>query len=124
MSDLLDIDQLKSTLSSFAKIREWEKFHSPKNLSMAIAGEAGELLEIFQWITEQQSIDIKDNTLIREEISYELADIILYIIQMASQLNINLSEAIFNKIKINNKKYPINKVKGIAKKYTEYSNNN
>ena len=124
MSDLLDIDQLKSILSSFAKIREWEKFHSPKNLSMAIAGEAGELLEIFQWITEQQSIDIKDNTLIREEISYELADIILYIIQMASQLNINLSKAIFKKIKINNKKYPINKVKGSAKKYTEYSDNN
>ena len=121
MNDILDIDKLKESLNSFAKIRKWEKFHSPKNLSMAIAGEAGELLELFQWLTEQASIDLKKDIVLKEKISYELADIILYTIQMASQLNINLNEAVLNKMIINNNKYPASQVKGSAKKYTEYS---
>ena len=99
---------------------EWEKFHSPKNLSMAIAGEAGELLEIFQWLTEQESINIKKDPVIKEKVSHEIADIILYVIRIADQLNINLNEAVLHKITINNNKYPVNKVKGSAKKYSEY----
>lgn len=120
MVDIIDVDQLKKILADFAKVREWKKFHSPKNLSMAIGGEVGELLEIFQWLTEQESINIKNDLAIKEKVSQELADIILYIVRMAGQLNINLSQTVLNKITINNLKYPTNKVKGAAKKYTEY----
>jgi len=120
MTDTLNINELKEILTNFAKIREWEKFHSPKNLSMAIAGEAGELLEIFQWLTEQESINIENDLVIKEKVSHELADIILYTILLADKLNINLNHAIHNKILENNIKYPANKVKGRSKKYTEY----
>ena len=123
MTDIIDVDQLKETLSHFSKVREWEKFHSPKNLSMAIAGEAGELLEIFQWLTESESLHVKNEAAVKEKVSHELADIILYIIRMADQLNINLNEAILNKIEINNNKYPVSLVKGSAKKYIEYTTN-
>lgn len=122
MTDIIDFEQLKETLRDFAKIREWEKFHNPKNLSMAIAGEAGELLEIFQWLTEDESLRAKKNPILKEKVSYELADIILYLVRMADQLNINLNEATLNKIEINSKKYPANLVKGSHKKYTEYNN--
>ena len=90
------------------------------HLSMAIAGEAGELLEIFQWLTEQESINIRKDPVVKEKVSYELADIILYIVRMADQLNINLNEAVLQKITINNGRYPVNKVKGSAKKYSDY----
>ena len=120
MIDNLNISELKEILVNFAKIREWEKFHSPKNLSMAIAGEAGELLEIFQWLTEQESINVRKDLIVKEKVSHELADIILYIIRLADQLNINLNEAVLQKITINNGKYPVSKVKGSAKKYSDY----
>ena len=115
MTDLLDIRKTQKILADFAKIREWEKFHSSKNLSMAIAGEAGELLEIFQWLSEPESINIKKDLVIKEKVSHELADIILYIIRMADQLNINLSESVQNKMEINNTEYTENQVKGSAK---------
>ena len=115
MTDILNIRKTQKILADFAKIRAWEKFHSPKNLSMAIAGEAGELLEIFQWLSEPESINIKKDLVIKEKVSHELADIILYIIRMADQLDININEAVHNKIKINNTKYPENQVKGSAK---------
>jgi NTP pyrophosphatase (non-canonical NTP hydrolase) len=91
----------------------------PKNLSMAIAGKVGELLEIFQWLSEQESINIKKDLIIKEKVSQELADIILCIIRIANQMNINLSETIHNKIEINNTKCPENQVKGSAKKHSE-----
>lgn len=122
MTDIIDFVQLKQTLRNFAKLRKWEKFHTPKNLSMAIAGEAGELLEIFQWLTADESLHVRKNLILKEKVSYELADIILYIVRLADQLNINLSEATLNKIEINSKKYPVNLVKGSHKKYTEYNN--
>ncbi len=87
---------------------------------MAIAGEAGELLEIFQWLTEQESINIRKDPVVKEKVSHELADIILYIIGIADQLNINLNEAVLQKITINTNKFPENIVKGSSKKYTEY----
>ncbi len=121
MVDIIDIDKLKKILADFAKAREWEKFHSPKNLSMAIAGEVGELIEIFQWFTEKESVCVKNDPIIKEKISHELADIMLYITRIADQLDINLYRAIFNKIEINIIKYPTIKVKGSAKKYTEYN---
>jgi NTP pyrophosphatase (non-canonical NTP hydrolase) len=120
MKDIINIEQLKKTLANFAKAREWEKFHTPKNLAMAIAGECGELLEIFQWLTAGESIHVKKKTRIKEQVSHELADIILYTIRMASLLDINLTNAVNNKLIINENKYPSDKVKGSAKKYTSY----
>lgn len=121
MTDTINIDKLKKTLAEFAKVRDWEKFHSPKNLSMALAGEAAELLEIFQWCTEEESLKLKTNTAMKEIVSQELADIILYTIRLADQLNIALNTALINKIALNTEKYPVAKCKGSAKKYTTYS---
>lgn len=106
MTDTFNISKLKKTLAKFSKLREWEKFNSPKNLSIAIAAESGELLRIFQWLTEEESINISKGPVIKEKISHELADVILYIIRMADQLNINLNDAVQQKITINNTKYP------------------
>ncbi len=121
MTDAIDFNELKKTLAEFASTREWKKFHSPKNLSMAISCEAGELLEIFQWMTEQESLDTTHDQEIKEKIRQELADIILYTIRLAGILDINLEKALHDKITINNKKYPTDKVKGSAKKYTNYT---
>ncbi len=120
MADTIDVEQVKKMLAAFAKARDWEKFHSPKNLSMAIAGESGELLEIFQWMTEQESTQAKNEPELIEQVSHELADIILYAIRMADLLSINLNASIQGKIAINNEKYPADRVKGSAKKYNQY----
>lgn len=121
MTDIIDVDELKKILAKFARVRDWEKFHSPKNLSMALAGEAAELLEIFQWCTEDESLKLKTDTDMKEKISQELADILLYAIRLADQLDITLNTALLKKITLNTKKYPIAKCKGSAKKYTTYS---
>lgn len=120
MTDTINVDKLKKTLAEFAKVRDWEKFHSPKNLSMALAGEAAELLEIFQWCTEEESLKLKTNMAMKEMVSQELADIILYAMRLADQLDIALNAALINKIALNAEKYPVAKCKGSAKKYTEW----
>lgn len=121
MIDIIDVDKLKKTLDEFAKVRDWEKFHSPKNLSMALAGEAAELLEIFQWLSEEESLKVKVDMAVKEKISQELADILLYAIRLADQLDITLNTALLNKIALNTDKYPVSKCKGSAKKYTTYT---
>ncbi|MDH5654535.1 MAG: nucleotide pyrophosphohydrolase [Spirochaetia bacterium] len=105
-------------LRKFAHDRDWEQFHSPKNLAMALAGEAGELLEHFQWLTEKQSAELSGKKL--KEAGEELADILIYLIRISDQLNLDLIDEVQNKIKINEKKYPVDKVRGSAKKYNEY----
>ena len=120
MTDVIDVNQIKEILEDFAGRRDWNKFHNPKNLAMALAGEAGELLEIFQWLSETDAATAGDVAEIKENTSLELADILLYAIRLAARLNINLSDAIQRKIIINNEKYPVEKVKGSAKKYREY----
>ena len=109
-------------MKDFVETRDWQKFHNPKNLSMALAAEVGELLEIFQWMSDTDSLGAGSLASIKEKTSHELADIMLYIIHIASVMNIHLNEAIQNKISINNNKYPADLVKGSAKKYSEYSN--
>ncbi len=120
MNDLINIDELKRILSNFANVRDWQKFHNPKNLAMALAAEAGELLEIFQWLTELESAHIKDDNDGKTHVAHELADILLYMVRLADQLDINLNQAIANKLASNNAKYPADQFKGSAKKYTEY----
>lgn len=113
-----DLDEIKEKLRQFAQARDWNQFHSPKNLSMALAGEAGELLELFQWLTEEQS-----KNLTREQhkaVEEEVADVFLYLLRLADRLGVDLLEAANNKMIINEQKYPVDKVKGSPKKYTEY----
>ena len=114
----MDLEKLTLRLRKFADDRDWNQFHSPKNLSMALAGEAGELLEHFQWITEKESANLPENKL--HEVGEEIADIFIYLVRISDQLNINLFSAVENKILKNEEKYPAEKVKGSSKKYTEY----
>jgi NTP pyrophosphatase (non-canonical NTP hydrolase) len=120
MTDLIDIDQLKKILQDFAEAREWGQFHHPKNLAMALASETGELLEIFQWMSETEAKQARHDGVIKEKTSHELADIMLYLIRLADSLEINLSHALFEKLELNHQKYPADRVRGSAKKYTEY----
>ena len=113
----MDINKIKSDLRKFAEERDWEQFHSPKNLAMALSGEVGELSEIFQWLTEDQSekknISDEDLAKVREEV----ADILLYIIRLSDKLDIDLEQALFDKLKINKEKYPVELSIGNATKY-------
>lgn len=113
-----DLTELKLKLHQFADERDWDQFHSPKNLSMALIAEAAELIEHFQWLTEEESSQLSEDKL--EEVRQELADIQIYLIRIADKLGVDLLEAVEQKIKINEKKYPAEKVKGKHKKYTEY----
>ena len=113
-----DLDQLKTRLRQFAEERDWDQFHSPKNLSMALIAEAAELVEHFQWLTEEQSASLSPDKL--KKVEEELADILIYLVRSADKLGINLIDAAKHKIEINEQKYPADKSKGSAKKYTEY----
>ncbi len=113
-----ELDDLKLRLRKFAADRDWDQFHSPKNLSMALIAEAAELVEHFQWLTEEQSASLSSEKL--KEVEEELADILIYLVRSADKLGINLIEAAQQKIEKNDQKYPANKVKGNSKKYTEY----
>ena len=112
-----EMEEIKLRLRKFAKQRDWDQFHSPKNLSMALSAEVAEIVEHFQWLTEQQSNNLSRDKL--EEVETELADTLIYLIRLADKLGIDLLAAAQRKIEVNARKYPIEKVKGIAKKYTE-----
>lgn len=112
------LDTLKQRLRDFAEERDWDQFLSPKNLSMALVVEAAELVEHFQWLTQEQSTQLSPDKL--SEVGYELADIFLYLIRIADKLDIDLLEVAAQKIEINAKKYPADKVRGSFKKYTDY----
>ena len=114
--EILDIAALKQQLREFSDARDWEQFHNPKNLAMALAGESGELLEIFQWLTFAESDAVKADAGLKQASAHELADILLYAIRLADRLEINLSDAIKNKLVINAHNYPLEKVQGSAKK--------
>ena len=113
----MDISKIQKQLSNFASERDWEQFHSPKNLSMALSVEASELVEIFQWLTLDESNfpDQKQLASIRSE----AADIAMYLIRFCDVLEINLEEAIEEKIIENGNKYPVELSKGSSKKYSQ-----
>lgn len=113
-----ELEQIKLQLRQFANDRDWDQFHSPKNLSMALIAEAAELVEHFQWLTEEQSKSLKPVQL--DQVKEELADIQIYLIRIADKLNVDLIKAVAEKIESNAKKYPPDKVRGSSKKYTEY----
>ena len=113
-----DLNTLKLRLRQFAQVRDWDQFHSPKNLSMALSAEVAEIIEHFQWLSEEQSNNLPQNTL--AEVETELADTLIYLIRLADKLDIDLIAAASSKIELNEQKYPVEKAKGNAKKYTEY----
>jgi dCTP diphosphatase len=115
---LTEIPKLQERLREFAEQRDWKQFHSPKNLSMALIVEAGELAEHFQWLTQEESFNLSTEKL--EAVGEELADIFVYLVRLADQLDIDLSQAVERKIGLNELKYPADKVRGSAKKYNEY----
>ena len=120
MSENLDVTILKERIRFFAKERDWEQFHSPKNISMALSVEASELVEIFQWLTEKQSHEIINNDKKLSDIKDEIADILVYAVRISDLLGINIVDAIDQKIVKNIEKYPADLVRGSAKKYTEH----
>ncbi len=113
-----DFITLRERLKLFARERDWEQFHSPKNLAMALIVEAAELLEHFQWLTPEQSESLPDDK--RREVELEMADIFIYLMRMCERLDVDLLEVVEEKIKLNAEKYPPEKVRGSAKKYSEY----
>jgi dCTP diphosphatase len=117
-NNTVKFDKLKLRLREFADARDWNQFHTPKNLSMALTIEAAEILEHFQWLTEEQSKNLSKDKL--GEVETELADTLLYLIRLADKLDIDLLKAAESKIKLNEQKYPVDKAKGNAKKYTEF----
>ena len=117
MTDNL-LTSLQHQLREFARARDWEQFHTPKNLAMALSVEAAELQEIFQWLTPEQSAQLDDKQ--RAEAEAELADVLLYLCRLADVLNIDLAKAAAAKLQRNAEKYPADLVRGKSAKYSEY----
>jgi dCTP diphosphatase len=114
---LTELERLREQLRRFAAARDWDQFHSPKNLAMALSVEAGELLETFQWLTEEQSRRLAPEALAAA--SDEVADVLLYLIRLSDQLGIDPIAAANRKLLANARKYPADKARGNSKKYTE-----
>jgi NTP pyrophosphatase (non-canonical NTP hydrolase) len=111
-------DALRLRLAEFAAARDWDQFHTPKNLAMALAGEAGELLEQFQWLTPEQSQALSADK--AKAVAHELADILIYLIRLADKLGVNLASTAWEKIAINETRYPPERVRGDARRAAEY----
>lgn len=116
----MDIQTIQTRLQKFADDRQWEQFHTPKNLIMGLCGEIGELTELFQWLTPEESQNITHDHETMEKVRQELADVQIYLLRLADKLHVDLESAIWDKIKKNEDKYPAHLVKGSARKYTEY----
>ena len=114
---MTDLESLRNQLRTFAAERDWDQFHSPKNLAAALAVEAAELLEHFQWLTEAESQQLRPEAL--AAVRAEVADVLLYLIRISDKLGIDLIAAANAKIVLNAEKYPVDKARGSSKKYTE-----
>jgi NTP pyrophosphatase (non-canonical NTP hydrolase) len=112
-----ELEDLRDQLREFAAARDWGQFHSPKNLAMALSAEAGELLEVFQWLTEEQSRNLGPEALAAA--SDEVADVLLYLVRLGDQLGIDPIAAARRKLVANAAKYPAERARGTSRKYTE-----
>ncbi len=113
------VAELKSRVLAFARERDWEQFHAPKNLSMALAAEAGELMEHFLWATPEASQAVAADPVKRAKIAEELADVIIYALEFANATKLDVAASIEAKMAANAKKYPVEKSRGRSDKYTE-----
>lgn len=112
------IVELRDKLRDFVNARDWEQFHSPKNLAMALSVETAELMEIFQWLTQDESSKLPTEK--RADVKQELADVLIYLVRLADVLDVDLLDAAAAKLHANETRYPAEQVRGQAKKYTEY----
>ena len=112
-----DLQSLTQSLRDFAAARDWEQFHSPKNLASALSVEAAELLEHFQWLTEEQSRNLSAPK--KAAVAAEAADVLLYLLQLCDKLNIDLIDAARSKLIVNGEKYQVDRAQGSSKKYTD-----
>ena len=117
--DKTTLTELKYTIKKFRDERSWQKYHTPKNLAESISIEAAELLEKFQWKSEEEINELLNDSKYKSEIKEELADVFNYCLALSLALDIDLSEALIEKVKRNSKKYPVERVKGEYKKYSE-----
>ena len=118
-AQLVNTTELAHALETFATDRDWAQFHSPKNLVMALTGEVGELNELFQWLTEEQSRALADDPQRKQRVSEELADVLFYLVRIAAVLGIDLNQAATQKLALNAEKYPVDKAHGNSKKYSD-----
>jgi NTP pyrophosphatase (non-canonical NTP hydrolase) len=117
MSKAADLDRLRGDIAKFARERDWEQFHTPKNLAMAMSVEASEVVEIFQWLTEKQANDLSGKEL--EHLKDELGDTFIYLLKLAESYGIDLVDAAAKKLEKTKLKYPVEKARGSMKKYDE-----
>lgn len=110
--------ELRELVRSFAAERNWEQFHTPKNLAVSLCVEAAELLEPFQWLAAGDGAELTDSK--RDQVRHEMADVLIYLIRLADKLEVDLPSAVREKITLNHAKYPAEKVRGDARKYDEY----
>ena len=113
-----DLQELRVRIRAFVAEREWDRFHSPKNLAMALSVEASELVELFQWLTEEESAAPDAER--RRRVAEELADVLWFLVRLADRLDIDLLEAAESKLAANAAKYPADRVRGDSRKYDEY----
>jgi NTP pyrophosphatase (non-canonical NTP hydrolase) len=113
-----DLEELRQRVREFVAERDWDRFHSPKNLALALSVEAAELVELFQWLTEEESVAL--DAVRRQRAAEELADVLWFLVRIADRLDIDLLEAAEAKLAQNAKKYPAERVRGKSKKYNEY----
>ena len=116
MSEPLDLEKVRDYLRDFAAERDWDQFHTPKNLAMALAGEAGELLEIFQWLTPEESARVMEDQTRAQAVGDELTDVLQYAVRLADVLGVDLSEVVWRKLRDNERRYPAGEVRGSAEK--------
>jgi dCTP diphosphatase len=115
----LDIEKFCTFQRKFVQEREWDQFHTPKNLAMALSGEAGELVEIFQWLTAEESEDVMKDPKRALSVRHELADILFFVLRLADKLDIDLENSLWEKMEHNAKNYPVELSKGHATKYSD-----
>lgn len=113
------MNDLQRELREFAVQREWQRFHTPKNLVMALAGEVGELVELFQWLTPEESAAVMTQSGQTERVREEVADVFAYLLQLADVLDIDLAAALREKVRRNEQRYPVSLAKGRADKYDQ-----
>ena len=115
----MDLEKMKAFQREFVEAREWSRYHTPKNVAMALAGEAAELLEIFQWLTPEESARVMSDEKSATAVRHEMADVLNYVVRLADVLGVDLEEAFWEKQRLNEERYPVERARGHARKYTD-----
>ena len=116
---LVDVSRLQDAVARFARERNWEPFYSPKNLVMALTGEVGELVELFQWLDEDTSRRVAREPATARAVRDEIADVLVYLVRLAAVLEVDLDEAVRTKLAMTKRRYPVDRARGNAKKYSD-----